>query len=111
MGAIYKREMTAFFTSPTGYVFSAIFFLYCIPTKKKITAAIKNATTNAKINLKNPKSKLIIFPLSFGKTYFFVHLAKCLVSKFRSFFGTVPIYRLYVCLILLQSIIFVLNRL
>ena len=26
MGAIYKREMTAFFTSPTGYVFSAIFF-------------------------------------------------------------------------------------
>ena len=26
MGGIYKREMTAFFTSPTGYVFSAIFF-------------------------------------------------------------------------------------
>jgi ABC-2 type transport system permease protein len=26
MGAIYKREMTSFFTSPTGYVFSAIFF-------------------------------------------------------------------------------------
>ncbi len=26
MGAIYKREMTAFFTSPIGYVFCAIFF-------------------------------------------------------------------------------------
>ena len=26
MSAIYKREMLSFFTSPTGYVFSAIFF-------------------------------------------------------------------------------------
>ena len=26
MGAIYKREMLAYFTCPTGYVFSAIFF-------------------------------------------------------------------------------------
>ena len=26
MGAIYKREMLAYFTCPTGYVFAAIFF-------------------------------------------------------------------------------------
>lgn len=26
MGAIYKREMLAYFTSPTGYVFAAVFF-------------------------------------------------------------------------------------
>lgn len=26
MGAIYKKEMLAYFTCPTGYVFSAVFF-------------------------------------------------------------------------------------
>ena len=26
MSAIYKREMLAYFTTPSGYVFSAIFF-------------------------------------------------------------------------------------
>lgn len=44
MSAIYKRELMAYFTSPIGYVFSAIFFAisgYCF-----VTTTIASATTN-----------------------------------------------------------------
>ena len=44
MSAIYKRELMAYFTSPIGYVFSAIFFAisgYCF-----VTTTIASSTTN-----------------------------------------------------------------
>lgn len=44
MSAIYKRELMAYFTSPIGYVFSAIFFAisgYCF-----VTTTISSGTTN-----------------------------------------------------------------
>lgn len=46
MSAIYKREMSAFFTTPTGYVFCAVFFalsglLFSLSTIASLTTSTK----------------------------------------------------------------------